>query len=161
MARKETPSIGKPAAKTASLRTAPKTTLPLNPAAMPVGKTTAVKAAKTPVRNGAKAAPAKAKVAPTAVKQVTVTPKHLAAGLSESQGMAKRDAEVFATVLIDNLVGQVKDGAKVRIAGLGVIELKDRPARTARNPATGEPVQVEASRKIVFRPAKDLKEAIA
>nr|WP_294544789.1 HU family DNA-binding protein [uncultured Rhodopila sp.] len=38
--------------------------------------------------------------------------------------------------------------------------MRDRPARTVRNPATGESVEVAASKKIAFRPAKDLKEAV-
>ena len=102
----------------------------------------------------------KAAPPPPPPKPVTVTLKHLAAGLSERRGLPKRDSEAFATDLIGALLEQVKAGAKVRIAGLGVIEIKDRPARTARNPATGAPVQVEASRKVVFRVAKDLKDAI-
>ena len=74
--------------------------------------------------------------------------------------MPKRDAEAFAAELVGDLVAQIKTGAKVRIAGLGVLEIRNRPARTARNPATGEPVQVAASRKLVFRAAKELKEAV-
>ena len=54
----------------------------------------------------------------------------------------------------------MKAGARVRIAGLGVLEVKDRPARMARNPATGASVQVAASRKVLFRVAKNLKESI-
>lgn len=94
------------------------------------------------------------------VKAPVVTMKQLAATLAESRDMPKRDAEAFVAELISVLVGHIKDGAKVRIAGLGVLEVKDRPARMARNPATGEQVHVEASRKVAFRAAKDLKEAI-
>ena len=65
-----------------------------------------------------------------------------------------------AAELVGDLVAQVKAGAKVRIAGLGMLEIRNRPARTARNPATGEPVEVAASRKLVFRAAKELKEAV-
>jgi DNA-binding protein HU-beta len=46
------------------------------------------------------------------------------------------------------------------MSGLGIIEVKDRPARMGRNPATGEPIQIKASKKVAFRPAKELKEAV-
>jgi DNA-binding protein HU-beta len=45
-------------------------------------------------------------------------------------------------------------------SGLGILQVRDRPARIARNPATGEPVAVAASRKIAFRLAKDLKDVV-
>jgi DNA-binding protein HU-beta len=44
--------------------------------------------------------------------------------------------------------------------GLGILEVKDRPARTGRNPATGASIQIAASKKIAFRPSKELKAAI-
>lgn len=133
---------------------------PAKPAAKAPGTKASAKAATPPTRGGAEAAPAKAKAAAPPAKPVTVTLKQLAAGLSERQGLPKRDAEAFAAELVGDLVAQIKIGAKVRIAGLGVLEIRDRPARTARNPATGEPVQVAASRKLVFRAAKELKEAV-
>ena len=55
---------------------------------------------------------------------------------------------------------QLIKGDKIRLTGLGILQVRDRPARTARNPATGEPVEVAASRKIAFRPAKELKNAV-
>ena len=58
------------------------------------------------------------------------------------------------------LVDHLKAGERVRIGGLGIIEVKDRAARMGRNPATGEAIQIKASRKIAFRPAKELKDAI-
>ena len=48
----------------------------------------------------------------------------------------------------------------VGIGGLGILQVRKRPARTGRNPATGEPIKIKASKKVAFRPAKDLKEAI-
>ena len=107
-------------------------------------------------RSRAKAPPAPSKPA----KAPIVTMKHLAGALSESRDIPKCEAEALVAEFVGTLVGHIKDGAKVRIAGLGVLEVKDRPARMARNPATGEQVHVEASRKVAFRPAKELKEAI-
>jgi DNA-binding protein HU-beta len=46
------------------------------------------------------------------------------------------------------------------MSGLGIIEVKDRPARAGHNPATGASIQSAASKKVAFRPAKEPKEAI-
>jgi DNA-binding protein HU-beta len=58
------------------------------------------------------------------------------------------------------LVTHLKAGDRLRIGGLGILEVKNRPARTGRNPATGATIQIAASKKIAFRPAKELKDAI-
>jgi DNA-binding protein HU-beta len=54
----------------------------------------------------------------------------------------------------------LKEGARIRMSGLGILEVKTRAARTGRNPATGEPIQIKASKKVTFRAAKELKEAV-
>jgi DNA-binding protein HU-beta len=46
------------------------------------------------------------------------------------------------------------------MSGLGILEVKDRPARTGRNPGTGAMIEIAASKKVAFRAAKELKEAI-
>lgn len=53
-----------------------------------------------------------------------------------------------------------RSGDRIRFGGLGILEVKNRPARMERNPATGEAVQVKASKKVAFRPGKILKEAV-
>jgi DNA-binding protein HU-beta len=58
------------------------------------------------------------------------------------------------------VVRHLKKGNKVRITGLGILQVKARPARMGRNPATGEAIKIKASKKVTFRVAKDLKEAI-
>jgi DNA-binding protein HU-beta len=95
---------------------------------------------------------------PVAAK--TVTLKHLAAGLAGHHDMPTKQAEALVTGVFGSLVDHIKAGDKVRIAGLGIIEVKHRAARMGRNPATGEAIQIKASRKVAFRAAKDLKEAI-
>jgi DNA-binding protein HU-beta len=54
----------------------------------------------------------------------------------------------------------LKKGNRIRIAGLGILQVRKRPARMGRNPATGEPIKIKASKKVAFRAAKDLKEAV-
>ncbi len=54
----------------------------------------------------------------------------------------------------------LKKGDKVRLNGIGVLQVRKRTARMGRNPATGEAVKIKASKKVAFRPAKELKEAV-
>ena len=105
----------------------------------------------------AKAAPP---AAVPAAKPTTVTLRQLAASLAERHALPRKQADTLVADVFGDVVAHLKAGERVRIGGLGVIEVKSRPARMARNPATGAPVQVAASKKIAFRAAKELKEAI-
>jgi DNA-binding protein HU-beta len=66
--------------------------------------------------------------------------------------------------VLGDLVGLVtkhlKKGDRIRIGGLGILQVRKRAARMGRNPATGEPIQIKASKKVAFRAAKELKEAV-
>jgi DNA-binding protein HU-beta len=62
--------------------------------------------------------------------------------------------------MVDLVTRHLKNGDRVRMSGLGTIEVKDRPARMGRNPATGQAIQIAASKKVAFRAAKELKEAM-
>ena len=89
-----------------------------------------------------------------------VTAKHLAASLAAQQELPEKQAKALLASLVELMVGHLKKGDRLRIGGLGVLEVKSRPARMGRNPATGEAIQIKASKKIAFRAAKELKEAI-
>jgi DNA-binding protein HU-beta len=54
----------------------------------------------------------------------------------------------------------LKKGDRVRVPGLGILQVRKRAARMGRNPATGEAIKIKASKKVSFRVAKDLKEAV-
>ena len=54
----------------------------------------------------------------------------------------------------------LKKGEKIRIGGLGILQVRKRAARMGRNPATGEQIKIKASKKVAIRAAKELKEAI-
>ncbi len=90
----------------------------------------------------------------------TVTLKHLAAALTERHDLPKKQADTLLADVFEAIVGHLKSGDRVRIGGLGIIEVKDRSARAGRNPATGEAIQIAASKKVAFRAAKELKDAI-
>ncbi len=99
-------------------------------------------------------------MAKKAAAPVTVTVKHLAAGIAEAQDLSKKQAEAVLTDTVDMIVKHLKRGDRVRIVGLGILQVRKRAARVGRNPATGEPIQIKASKKVTFRAVKELKEAI-
>ena len=90
----------------------------------------------------------------------TVTTKHLAAKLAEDHEMSKKQTEAMLGDLINLITNHLKKGDRIRIGGLGILVVRKRPARMGRNPATGEQIQIKASKKVAFRAAKDLKEAV-
>lgn len=75
-------------------------------------------------------------------------------------GGTKVQAEEIMNGLIDAVTSTLKKGSEVSIAGLGIFSVKDRAARMARNPKTGEQVHVPATRVPKFRAAKALKDAV-
>ena len=100
------------------------------------------------------------KAAEKAVKVDIVTLRHLATEVAESHGMSQKQANEVLTETITSIGKHLKKGAKVRIPGLGTLEVRKRAARMGRNPATGDPIKIKASKKVAFRAAKDLNEAI-
>jgi DNA-binding protein HU-beta len=84
----------------------------------------------------------------------------LANAVHEKLGGTKVQAEEIVETIIDGIVGTLKKGGEVSIAGLGIFSTKQRAARTARNPRTGEAVSVAAMRVPKFRAAKALKDAV-
>ena len=90
----------------------------------------------------------------------TVTLKHLAAQLADDHEIAKKQADAILTDLVALVTKHLKKGDRVRIVGLGILQVRRRAARMGRNPATGEPIKIKASKKVAFRAAKDLKEAL-
>ncbi len=75
-------------------------------------------------------------------------------------GGTKTQAEEAVDTMISSIVDSLKKGDEVSIAGLGIYSVKQRAARKARNPRTGEMVDVPAMRVPKFRAAKALKEAV-
>ena len=90
----------------------------------------------------------------------TVTLKHLAAELAESHEVPKKQTETILGDMVGLIVKHLKKGSRLRIVGLGILQVRHRAARMGRNPATGEPIKIKASKKVAFRAAKELKEAV-
>jgi DNA-binding protein HU-beta len=97
---------------------------------------------------------------PKAATPATVTLKHLAAKLSEEHELSKKLTETILSDMIALLVKHLKKGERIRIGGLGILQVKKRAARMGRNPATGEAIKIKASKKVGFRASKELKESI-
>jgi DNA-binding protein HU-beta len=95
-----------------------------------------------------------------AKKVATVTLKDLAAELVEAHGLPKGQANTILTEMVASMGKHLKKGARVRISGLGILQVRKRAARMGRNPATGEAIKIKASKKIAFRASKDLKELV-
>jgi len=90
----------------------------------------------------------------------TVTLKHLAAALAEKHDMQKKATEAVLSDLVALMVKHLKKGERIRVLGLGILQVRKRAARMGRNPATGEAIKIKASKKVAFRASKELKEAI-
>ena len=127
------------------------------------GKALNLKVKAAPARSAAVKVTAKvaAKGAAGAVaKPATITISQLAKDLAETHSMPKKQAGIVLADFTDMIAKHLKKGARVRINGIGVLQVRKRPARMGRNPATGESIKIKASKKVAFRAAKELKESI-
>ena len=107
------------------------------------------------------ALPGEAKKPAAAAKtKPPVTLKHLAAVLAEEHQLTKKSSEALLGELVGKITKHLKKGERIRIAGLGILQVRKRAARMGRNPGTGEAIQIKASKKVAFRAAKDLKMAV-
>ena len=77
-----------------------------------------------------------------------------------NQSVPKKHAETILADLVTLVSKHLKKGDRIRIAGLGILQVRKRAARMGRNPATGEAIKIKASKKVAFRVAKELKEAV-
>ena len=108
----------------------------------------------------AKADAPKAKADAPKAKVETVTLRHLGQALAEVHEMPKKQALAVLDDMVGMITKHLKKGARIRIGGLGILQVRKRAARMGRNPATGEAIKIKASKKVAFRAAKELKEAV-
>jgi DNA-binding protein HU-beta len=98
--------------------------------------------------------------AKTVVQVTTVTLKGIVEQLADGHELPKKQANALLAGMIETMTAHLKSGDRIRISGIGTLEVRQREARTGRNPATGATMQIAASKKVAFRPAKELKEAV-
>jgi DNA-binding protein HU-beta len=89
-----------------------------------------------------------------------VTLKHLAAKLADNHEVPRKQAEAVLGELVALTTRHLKKGDKIRLTGIGILQVRKRAARMGRNPATGEAIQIKASKKVAFRAAKELRDAV-
>ena len=89
-----------------------------------------------------------------------MTKDELVAKVADSTGIKKVDLQKALDVMISTIIETIKTGDKVNITGLGIFKLKDKKARMARNPKTGESISVPAKKAPKFLAAKNFKEAV-
>lgn len=108
----------------------------------------------------AKPVPAIGKRAAPKAKAQTITLRDLATAMAEGHDLPKAQATALLSDMVAVMTRHLKKGARIRIAGLGILQVRRRPARMGRNPATGEAIRIKASKKVAFRAAKVLKLAV-
>jgi len=102
---------------------------------------------------GAKAAAPKAKVD-------TISTRQIAVQLADKHGLTKKQANEIMDDLAALITKSLKKGSRIRLNGLGILQVRKRAARMGRNPATGEAIKIKASKKVAFRVAKELKQSV-
>ena len=90
-----------------------------------------------------------------------MTKKEIASIVSEKVNLSKKDAEAAVNVVFDSIAQAMKEGDKVNIAGFGIFETKERSARTAKNPQTGETIEIAARKVPAVKFGKTVKDLVA
>ena len=67
----------------------------------------------------------------------------LCAAIAAKTGLTKKDAEKFTGAFVETVIESMKKGERVQVVGFGTFEVRERPARNARNPRTGETIAIE------------------
>ncbi len=89
-----------------------------------------------------------------------MTKAELLEAVADAAGVSKADAERTVGAFFDTVVSSTKSGDKVAWPGFGSFSTTQRPARTGRNPQTGDPVQIKASTAMKFSASSTLKSAL-
>ena len=89
-----------------------------------------------------------------------MTKAELIAGMAKETGLTKADSERALNAFLDIGKASIKKEGRLPLAGFGTFVVVSRKARTGRNPQTGAPIQIKASKIVRFRPGKELKESL-
>ena len=80
---------------------------------------------------------------------------------AKAENVQKKDVEKTVSAVFDVITDALVSGDKVQLVGFGTFEVRDRAARTGKNPATGETITIAATKAPVFKAGKPLKDAVA
>ena len=89
-----------------------------------------------------------------------MTKTELAASVSTTTGLSKKDALSALDATLEAIKNALSSGDTVSILGFGTFSVKERPEREGRNPMTGEPMTIKASKSVSFKAGKGLKDAV-
>jgi DNA-binding protein HU-alpha len=84
----------------------------------------------------------------------------LAAAIADQADLPKDKAVEVINIVLDSIADAVRQDDTVNLIGFGSFTKRERAARTGKNPQTGEPIEIAASKTVVFKPGKALKEAV-
>ncbi|WP_158775137.1 HU family DNA-binding protein [Cobetia sp. L2A1] len=84
----------------------------------------------------------------------------LAAAIAERADLSKDKASQVLNVILDEITHTVAKGDDVSLIGFGSFTVRQRAARTGKNPQTGKPLTIPASKTVAFKPGKSLKDAV-
>jgi len=84
----------------------------------------------------------------------------LISSVAESADISKQKAASAVDAVLDSIKGSLSEGSDVRLVGFGTFSVSHRAERNGRNPRTGQPLKIPASKQAKFNPGKDLKEAV-
>ena len=84
----------------------------------------------------------------------------LISAVASSTGMSKGDASSAVESVFNTISGELSSGNEVRLVGFGTFSVSNRKASQGRNPRTGEPIQIPATKQPKFKAGKGLKEAV-
>ena len=84
----------------------------------------------------------------------------LVALMADKAGISKKDADKALAAFLDTVAEELKKGEKIQLVGFGTFEVRERAARTGRNPSTKEIINIPASKSPVFKAGKALKDAV-
>lgn len=90
-----------------------------------------------------------------------MTKAELIAEMAKSTGLTKADSDRALNSFLDIAKTTIKRKGRLPLAGFGTFVVVNRKARTGRNPQTGQPIKIKASKVVRFRPGKGLKESVA
>ncbi|MBQ3888467.1 MAG: HU family DNA-binding protein [Clostridia bacterium] len=85
----------------------------------------------------------------------------LIAAVAKDAKLSKKDAEAAVKATFDAIEGSLKKGDKVQLIGFGTFEVRERAARTGRNPQTGKEIKIKAAKVPAFKAGAALKAAVA
>ena len=85
----------------------------------------------------------------------------LIAAVAEKAGLSKKDADAAVSAVFDAVTAELAKGEKVQLLGFGTFEVRERAAKTGRNPRTGETMTIPASKVPAFKAGAALKNAVA